>query len=52
MGIHFSGLENIKKPVVWVFPQLVVCLGCGMAEFAVPEDELRLLAEGNAAAAG
>ena len=50
IGIHFPGLENIDKPVVWVFPELVVCLNCGMAEFAVPEAELRLLAKGAAAA--
>jgi hypothetical protein len=52
MGIHFLGLKNIDKPVVWVFPELVVCLDCGTAEFAVPEEELRQLAKGNAAAAG
>jgi hypothetical protein len=52
MGIHFSGLKNIDKPVVWVFPELVVCLDCGNAEFAVAEAELRQLAEGDAAAAG
>jgi hypothetical protein len=47
IGIHFPGLKNIDKPVVW--PELVVCLECGTAEFAVPEAELRLLAKGNAA---
>ena len=52
MGIHFLGLKNIDKPVVWVFPDVVVCLDCGTAEFAVPEAELRQLANGNAAAAG
>jgi len=52
MGIHFPGLKNIDKPVVWLFPELVVCLDCGTAEFAVPKAELRLLAKGNAAAAG
>jgi hypothetical protein len=52
IGIHFPGLKNIDKPVVWVFPDLVVCLDCGTAEFAVPETELRLLAKGDAAAAG
>ena len=52
IGIHFPGLKNIDKPVVWVFPELVVCLDCGTAEFAVPEAELRLLAKGDAAAAG
>jgi hypothetical protein len=51
-GIHFPGLKNIEKPVVWVFPELVVCLDCGMAEFVVPEAKLFLLAIGDAAAAG
>ena len=52
MGIHFPGLKNVGKPVVWVFPELFVCLDCGTAEFAVPEAKLHLLAEGGAAAAG
>ncbi len=26
MAIHFLELENINKPVVWVFPEVVVCL--------------------------
>jgi hypothetical protein len=52
IGIHFPGLKNIDKPVVWVFPELVVCLDCGIAEFAVPEAELRELAKGDCAAAG
>jgi len=52
MGIHFPGLKNIDKPVVWVFPELVVCLNCGIAEFAMPEAQLRLLAKDDAAAAG
>jgi hypothetical protein len=52
MGIHFPGLQNLDKPVVWVFPEIVVCLDCGTSEFAVPEEELRQLAKGDAAAAG
>jgi hypothetical protein len=52
IGIHFPGLKNIDKPVVWVFPELVVCLDCGTAEFAVPEEELRFLAKDDVAAAG
>ena len=52
MGIHFSGLKNIDKPVVWVFPELVVCLDCGSAEFAVPEAKLRVLAKGGAHPSG
>ena len=52
IGIHFPGLKNIDKPSVWVFPEIVVCLDCGAAEFAVREAELRQLAKGIAATAG
>jgi hypothetical protein len=52
IGIHFPGLKNIAKPVVWVFTEIVVCLNCGAAEFGVPEAELRELGKGDAAAAG
>jgi hypothetical protein len=52
MGIHFPGLKDIDKPVVWVFPELVVCLDCGSAEFAIPEAELRQLEQSDSAAAG
>ena len=52
MGIHFPELKNIDKPVVWAFPEVVVCLDCGTAEFAVPEAELRQLSKGDAAPAG
>ena len=52
IGIHFPGLQNLDKPVVWVFPEIVVCLDCGTSEFAVPEVERRLLAKGDAAAGG
>ena len=51
MGIHFPELIDIDKPVVWVFPEVIVCLDCGTAEFAVPKEELRQLAK-RAAAAG
>jgi hypothetical protein len=52
MSIHFPELKDIDKPVVWIFPEVVVCLDCGTAEFAVLEAELRQLAKGDAAAAG
>ena len=26
MGIHFPGLKNIDRSVVWVFPDLTVCI--------------------------
>jgi hypothetical protein len=37
MSIHVPGLKNVDKPVVWVFPKIIVCLDCGTAEFAVPK---------------
>jgi hypothetical protein len=50
IGVHSPGLKNIDMPVVWVFSELAVCVECGIAEFAVPEAELRLLAKGEPAA--
>jgi hypothetical protein len=52
MGMRLPGLKNIDKPVVWVFPEVVVCLDCGTAEFTLPEAELRQLAKSDAASAG
>ena len=51
IGIHFPGLEGLDKPVVWVFPQLVVCFNCGFTEFVIPQRELRQLAQSDAAVA-
>lgn len=50
IAIHFLGIENINQPAVWIFPELVACVDCGIAEFAVPEAELALLAKGYKAA--
>jgi hypothetical protein len=46
MIIHFSGLKNLDKPGVWVFPKLLVCLDCGFSQFTVPETELASVAKG------
>ena len=46
VAIHFSGIEGLRKPIVWAFPKLSVCLDCGFTEFTVPERELRVLVEG------
>jgi hypothetical protein len=48
MSVHVLGLENVDKPVVWVFPKLLVCMDCGFTELTIAEDELRLLGKGPA----
>ncbi len=45
-AIHFPGVDGLDKPIVWVFPKLVVCLHCGFTEFTVPERELTVLVTG------
>jgi hypothetical protein len=50
IAIHFPGLKRLEKPIVWVFPKVLVCLDCGFTEFAIPETELRQLVETDAAA--
>jgi hypothetical protein len=46
LALHFSGLEGLNKPIVWVFQDVSVCLDCGYAQFAVPERELEVLRTG------
>jgi len=44
--LHFpGGLESLDKPLVWMFPKVLACLDCGLAHFAVPETELKLIQE-------
>jgi len=52
MGIHFPELKDVDEPVVWVFPDVVVCFDCGSAELAIPEAELRQLEQSDSAGAG
>ena len=48
VAIHFPGVKGLDKPIVWVFPKLVVCLNCGFTEFTISEGETRVLREGSA----
>lgn len=42
--LHFQGgLQGLSKPPVWVFPQVLVCVDCGSAQFAVPGAELKVM---------
>jgi hypothetical protein len=43
MIIHFSGLRNLDKPGVWVFPKLLVCMDCGFSRFTLRKPELAVL---------
>jgi hypothetical protein len=43
IAILLPGYETLIEPTVFVWPELVVCPACGVAQFAVPERELRLL---------
>ena len=46
VAIHFPGMQGLRKPIVWAFPKLRVCLECGYADFSVPDRELRVLVTG------
>lgn len=50
VAIH---VRNTKQPLVFVFPEIDICLNCGKPgfaeEFTIPEDELRMLAKRDAA---
>jgi len=48
LAIHHPGREGLTKPLVWLFPSLVICFNCGFAEFTVPEPQLEQF--GNSAA--
>ena len=45
INIHFPGMKGVDIPTVWVFPRLLVCLTCGLAQFAIPDAERKTLAE-------
>lgn len=51
MNFHFPGYEGLTKPTIWLFPEVVVCLNCGFAEFSVPQDGLQRLTQTDGASA-
>jgi hypothetical protein len=46
MVFHFSGLQDLDQPQIFLFPSVAVCLDCGFSCFATPEKEAALLATG------
>jgi hypothetical protein len=47
MNIHFPGIQGVDIPTVWVFPRVLVCMDCGMAQFTIPEAEREKLEDGD-----
>ena len=47
INVHFNGWEGLKRPGVFVFPKLFVCMDCGFTEFGIPKRELAGLADGH-----
>jgi hypothetical protein len=43
IAVHLPRLADHAKPLVLVFPKLVVCMDCGFAEFIIPEEDLQKL---------
>jgi len=42
--LHFEGgLKSLRKPLVWAYPKVVVCLDCGSARFTLPDTELGVI---------
>jgi hypothetical protein len=41
LALHFPGLEGLDKPIVWAFPEVLLCLDCGCAAFALENDPLK-----------
>ena len=44
ININLRGSKNINNPSVLVFPNVLVCLSCGMSRFTVNSSKLALLA--------
>ena len=43
VALHFPGLDGMRRPIVWAFPKVLVCLDCGFAEFVVADEQVKAL---------
>ena len=43
LALRFRGLQNLDKPTLFVFPEVVACLDCGASRFEIPQQELHRL---------
>lgn len=48
LALHFRGYQNLDKPRLFVYPEVVVCLDCGASKFGIPQLELDRLRSLNA----
>lgn len=48
IAIYLSGLKNVDKPTVLVFPDLFICLARASGQFAVANGELDSLVKSDA----
>lgn len=47
ISLQFPLFKNLTNPSVLVFPQISVCLDCGVSLFTVPPYELQMLRDGH-----
>jgi uncharacterized protein (DUF2225 family) len=45
INIHFRDSESLAHRNVLIFPNVLVCIGCGFTQFILPDSDLRLLRE-------
>jgi hypothetical protein len=43
LALHFPELQGLDKPIVWAFPEVLICLNCGFAVFALADTALKEL---------
>ena len=41
LALHFPGRKGLDKPVVWAFPEALVCLNCGFGVCELADAPLR-----------
>jgi len=45
LALHFPGRKGLDKPIVWAFPEMLVCLNCGFAVCALADAPLKELGQ-------
>ena len=43
LALHVPGLPGLDRPIVWAFPEVLICLDCGLAVFAIDDAPLQEL---------